>query len=140
MRPLLRSGITGEPDESKRFTSGSVGGERKRSLIRDTPAGPPRRSPTRCRRERSARHRKRRWHARALTRRSARSLSQLAALACRAFVPQAWPLPVIRLHDKEVLPALTQGLIGSPDQAIVWGRSMAPDGDFFLALDTCATC
>ena len=44
-------------------------------------------------------------------------------------------MPVIRLHPREVLPELTQRPIGSPDHAIVWGLSMASDGDFFLALD-----
>ena len=88
------------------------------------------------RRQRSAPHGKRRWHAHALTRRPARWNPQLATLAYRAFVPQAWSQPVIRLHQKEVLPELTPRLIGSPDHAIVWGLSVAPDGDFFLALDT----
>ena len=34
-----------------------------------------------------------------------------------------------------MLPDSTQRLIGSPGHAIVWGLSMAPDGDFFVALD-----
>ena len=42
------------------------------------------------RRQRSPRHWKRRWPAHTLTLHPARQDAQLASLACRAFVPQAW--------------------------------------------------
>jgi hypothetical protein len=45
-------------------------------------------------------------------------------------------VPVIRLQRKEVLPNLRWRLIGSPGHAFDWGLSVAPNGDFFLALDT----
>jgi hypothetical protein len=80
------------------------------------------------RRDRSPRQRTRRGHAHALTPQPARWSPQLAALAYRAFVPQA-------CYRKEASPHLTDSQTGSSGHAIIWGLSMASDGDFFVALD-----
>src|SRR5215210_9479583 len=80
------------------------------------------------RRQRSAPHRKPRWYTHELTRRPTQRHRLLAALACRAFVPQAW-------YRKEALPDPTDSPTGRSGHAIIRGLSVALNGDFFLALD-----
>ena len=53
----------------------------------------------------------------------------LAALAYRAFVPQA-------CYRKEAPSDLTDCPTGASGYAIIWGLSMASNGDFFVALDS----